>query len=273
MNAIIKLFTLIYLTTLCLPAIPQTKMKDHPWQGKKIAYLGDSITDPRVKKGTEKWWTYLERWLESQSYVYAISGKQWNSIPQQADKLKAEHGDDFDAIIIFIGTNDFNAGVPVGEWYEEKDEQVLVAVHKDKEMATRKKREPIMTKETFRGRINIAMNKLKTMWPTKQIVVLTPIHRAFAQFSEKNIQPTEAYQNACGEWFNKYVESVRQIADVWAVPVIDLAATSGLFPLLPEYHQYFSNPETDQLHPNDKGYQRMAATIYYQLSALPCVFE
>jgi lysophospholipase L1-like esterase len=257
---------------IAIPALPQT-MFNHPWQGKRVAYFGDSITDPKVKAGTEKWWTFLDKWLGITPYVYGISGRQWDDIPNQANKLKQEHGDDFDAIIIFIGTNDFNAAVPIGEWYTEKEEQVLAAVHKPKAIVTRKMRTPIMDKSTYRGRINIALSTLKAMFPTKQIVLITPIHRAYAEFSDKNIQPTEAYQNECGEYIDRYIQSVKEAANIWAVPVIDLNATSGLYPLLPEHLQYFHDAKTDQLHPNDAGYKRMAATLYYQLLTVPCTFD
>ena len=58
---------------------------------------------------------------------------------------------------------------------------------------------------------------------------------------------------------------------MWAVPVIDWNASSGLFPMLKEHEQYYKG-NTDLLHPNDAGHQRMARTLMYQLLALPCVF-
>ena len=88
----------------------------HPWAGKRVAYLGDSITDPKVKAAKKKYWEWLEEWLGITPWVYAISGRQWNDIPRQAQQLHEEHGDNVDAILIFIGTNDFNDSVPIGEW-------------------------------------------------------------------------------------------------------------------------------------------------------------
>jgi len=242
----------------------------HPWKGKKVAYFGDSITDPRNSGSKKKWWNWLQEWLGIEPYVYGVSGRQWNNIPMQAEQLKSQHGDDFDAILIFIGTNDFNAGVPVGEWYVETEDSVLAAVHKEKSMCMRRHRVPSMDAGTFRGRINIAMDKLKRMFPQKQIVLLTPIHRAFFYSNDTNIQPTEAYQNVCGEWFDSYVNSVKEAGNIWAVPVIDLNATCGLYPLAQEQLIYFANPATDQLHPNDAGQRRMARTLMYQLLTLPC---
>ncbi len=244
----------------------------HPWTGKRIGYFGDSITDPRNSGSVAKYWNFLESWLGTTSYVYAVSGRQWDNIPHQADQLWQEHGNDVDAIIIFVGTNDFNAGIPIGEWFEETDEQVLAAVHAPKAMVQRKMRTLIKDSTTYRGRINIALEKVKQMYPDKQIVLLTPLHRAYANFSDKNIQPTEAYQNSCGEYFNRYVESVREAAQIWGFPVVDFHSVTGLQPMIAEGLRYFANPLKDQLHPNDDGHYRMALTLYYQLSALPAAF-
>ena len=68
------------------------------------------------------------------------------------------------------------------------------------------------------------------------------------------------------------VKAVKEAGNVWAVPVIDLNALSGLFPLYDAGAQLFNKPDTDRLHPNDPGHERMAKTILYQLASLPCVF-
>ena len=261
----------LLMTVLVLaPSFAQTVFT-HPWQGRRVAYFGDSITDPRNKASKQKYWSYLQGWLGITPFVYGVSGRQWDDIPRQADKLKAEHDDDFDAIMIFIGTNDFNAGVPIGEWFTENKEQVMAGIHEPKRLVDRMCQHMCMDKDTYRGRINIALSKVKQMFPTKQIVLLTPIHRAGFYANDKNWQPTEDYRNKCGEYLQSYINSVKEAANIWAVPVIDLNALCGLYPLMNEHSQYFNN-ENDRLHPNDKGHERMARTLMYQLLTLPCVF-
>ena len=88
-----------------------------------------------------------------------------------------------------------------------------------------------------------------------------------------NWQPTEEYTNPCGEYIDAYVESVKQAGNVWAVPVIDWSASSGLFPLADTQAFYFKDSEVDRLHPNDTGHRRLARTLMYQLLALPCTFD
>ena len=43
-----KLLTLALLLATAVEALPQ-QLIAHPWQGKRVAYFGDSITDPRNK--------------------------------------------------------------------------------------------------------------------------------------------------------------------------------------------------------------------------------
>lgn len=240
---------------------------EHPWAGARVAYLGDSITDPGVLKEDTHYWGFLQQWLDIEPLVYGRSGHQWHQIAGQADKLKAEHGDDFDAIMIFVGTNDYNAGVPVGEWFTEEK----VTVNADGHQVERIRRIPVMDQNTYRGRINSVLDKLKRMYPTKQIVLLTPIHRAYAKFADHNVQPDESHKNACGEYVDAYVASIKEASAIWSVPVIDTYALSGLFPMHQEQQMYFPGGN-DWLHPDQDGHRRFALCLYYQLLTLPCRF-
>ena len=274
-----KIKTLVFFICLTFPVsyvIPKTIV--HPWKNKKVAFFGDSITDPNIKttgrdsqgRTNMHYWDYLHDWLGITPYVYAVSGRQWNDIPRQTDKLNKEHGDDVDAITIFMGTNDYIADIPLGEWFTVKEDSVIVALSRQKAKVARMHRVLNMDSKTLRGRINIAMDKLKSVYPDKQVVILTPVHRAFATFSEKNIQPDETYANKLGLYVEDYVKAIRETADVWSVPVLDLYSLSGLYPMKPEHYQYFNKPDTDRLHPNTPGHLRLAKTLYYQFLALPC---
>ena len=135
--------------------------------------MGDSITDPNCYGDKiKKYWDFLQEWLGITPYVYGISGRQWNDVPRQAEQLKKEHGEEVDAIVILMGTNDFNDGVPIGEWFTETEEQVMAARGQTQKLETRKKRTPIMDGSTYKGRINIGINRLKQLFPDKQIVFL-----------------------------------------------------------------------------------------------------
>ena len=240
------------------------------WKGKKVAYLGDSITD-KIHVGTSKnYWQYLEEMLGIEPWVYGINGHQWSDLLGQAQKLKEEKGGEVDAIFIFAGTNDFYANVPLGEWYTETYQRVEVS---GRIKRARKHRDIQMNGKTLRGRINQVLSYLKTNFPEQQIILLTPIHRAYACFGDNNIQPDESFANTLDLYIDDYVEAIKEAANVWAVPVIDLNSISGLFPTNDAHIRYFSNSETDRLHPNAEGHLRMAKAIMYQLLAYPSDFK
>lgn len=240
------------------------------WQGKRVAFLGDSITDAdQVQTTNNVFWNNLKDILGIEPYVYGISGHRMNQIIGQGEKLESEHGQSVDAIVVFIGTNDYNASIPLGEWYRYSDE---VTTEDGPVEVTRRHRELIYDDSTFRGRANNTVRWLKTHYPDKQIIFMTPIHRGFARFSDSNIQPPEDYANANGNFIDEYIDAVKEIATVWAIPVIDLAAVSGLYPSLDEHARYFRNARMDRLHPNTPGQLRMAYSIAYQLMSYPASF-
>ena len=171
-----RLLSLYILTMLTLPLLSQALIH-HPWQGKRVAYFGDSITDPRNSGSKIKYWGFLQEWLDITPYVYGVSGRQWNNIPAQADKLKAEHGDSVDAIMIFMGTNDYNSGVPIGVWFTEKDEQVMAGIHEAKHLVDRKHRYPVMNDSTYRGSINKALDYVQFLF-TEIATVLRIVGKA-----------------------------------------------------------------------------------------------
>ena len=253
------------------PKVTVTTVEKTPnsqWQGKRVAYLGDSMTDKRRVGTACVYWEYLSELLGIEPSVYGISGNQWDGIYKQALKLHDEKGTDVDAIFIFAGTNDYSHGTPIGTFFTETTKQT----NYNGALVTRKYRTPIFNDSTFCARINKVMSYLKNNYPQQQIIILTPIHRGFAQFSDKNVQPDENYANAEGLYVDTYIDVLKQVASYWAVPVIDLYSTSGLFPLADAQSQYFNNKDTDRLHPNAAGDYRLAKTIQYQLLSMPSGF-
>ncbi len=264
----------LFLIMFCLslPAFSQSdsqKMIHSQWKGKKVAFLGDSMTDKCRVGTTCIYWEYLVQLLGIEPFVYGKNGAQWNGIYNQAEKLHEQQGNAIDAIIVFAGTNDYNANIPIGTFFSEKMRQTN---HNGKTVM-RKYREPIITDSTFCGRINRTISYLKQKFSTKQIILMTPIHRGYATFGGKNIQPEESYCNGCGKYLEAYVNVLKRASMIWSVPIIDLYSLSGLYPIHDTDTIYFHNAATDRLHPNAKGDYRLAKTIQYQLLTLPASFK
>ena len=239
----------------------------NPWKNKNIAVLGDSISDS-VRVGTERcYWEYLSDSLQAHFVSYAVNGATMRELQKQAERLYEEGASKIDAILVFAGTNDFYEGTPLGCWYIESEEEIPISATR---RALRKKREIQFDETTFRGRINRLMDRLKGDWPDKQIVLLTPLHRGYAVFGPENVQPDERYANRSGLFIDDYVSVIKEAGNVWAVPVIDLNALSGLYPLAERHSRFFHDGKSDRLHPNAAGHLRLAEVLYRQFLLLPC---
>lgn len=249
------------------------------WQGKRCAFLGDSMTDPNNRAATYHYYDYLRDSLGIEPRVYARSGHQWHQILEKAKLMQQTDSTTIDAIFIWAGTNDYNHGIPIGQFFTERD----TVCNRNGKMVAARHREWCMNDTTFCGRINMCLSWLKHNYPTKQIIVMTPIHRAYANFSDPannkfNVQPDEDFTNVQGHYIEEYMDVLRQACQYWAVPCIDLYRDSGLFPMEPEHGVYFAEPEPkpetvryDRLHPNNAGHIRLGKTIEARLRALPCL--
>ena len=102
--AITLLFSVAFLlSAYCQATAPQNTQ----WKNKKVAFLGDSMTQKWQKDSTRiVYWEYLSEMLGLEPFVYGISGHQWTGVYGQALKLQEEHGTNVDAIFIFAGKND-----------------------------------------------------------------------------------------------------------------------------------------------------------------------
>lgn len=287
-----KRILLFSLAFLCLAGIGgHAQIIQSQWKGAKVAFLGDSITDAGQLGSQDIYWNQLVSIIGIEPFCYGISGHRTSHVLGQAEKLLDEHGQDVDAILIFIGTNDFNSSIPIGDWYREE----TLTVNRDGRPATLRHRIPVLDGETMRAGINRFMSFLKRNYPTKQVILLTPIHRGYFNCHQYNVQPEESFANPLGLYIDDYIRVIKETADVWAVPVIDLASICGLFPMEPEHARYFrevsaSRAHTaaeaaaaevgtelalehhDLLHPNTEGHLRMAWALAYQLLGYPARF-
>ena len=240
------------------------------WKGRSAVFLGDSITD-KCHVGCEtNYWGFLAARMGFSAHVYGKNGWQTDGIPKQVAWAHDELGENVDAVFMLIGTNDYNAGVPLGEAYVQSTE----AVNRNGQPVELKKREPSFDTATFCGRLNVALRTIKTTFPQAQVVVMTPLHRGFAEFGPKNVQPDERYANVRGLFIDDYVRCVRAAAAIWSSPVIDLYAEAGLLPNEPAYAACFARGgKGDSLHPSTVGHERLARVIAARLASLPPTFR
>ena len=215
------------------------------WSGKVASFLGDSIT--YGANTTKIYHQYLKELVGfSTCNNYGIDGA---SITNHSNGICTRYNNvssDSDIIFIFGGTNDFYYNKPLGGWYS------LVGTTRtlNKDMTT------------FRGALAEICDGLITKFPTKQIVLMTPIHR-FTFGS----QQTDLQANASGLYLDDYVECVKEAGKIFGIPVIDLNGESGLYPMNTENaNAYFH--ANDKLHPNANGHLKMAKVIQGKLRTI-----
>ena len=218
------------------------------WAGKVASFLGDSIT--YGINTTKKYHEYLKELVGfSTCNNYGIDGSSITSHSHGICDRLSSVSSNSDIIFIFGGTNDFFYNKSLGEWYS----------------LSGKKRTLNTDTATFKGALSVICDTLKTNFPNKQIVLMTPIHRyTFAG------QQTDFEANASGLYLEDYVNCIKEAGQIFSIPVIDLYGESGLYPAnTANATEYFHT--NDKLHPNEKGHLRLAKTIMKKLKNIPCI--
>ncbi len=216
-------------------------------QGKRINFLGDSITYGHGTSSPDKRFTNLlkERLQLAAANNYGISGTRiavqhkpsteptWDlDFCSRASQMEP----DADVIVVFGGTNDFGHGdAPIGCMSDR-------------------------TPDTFYGACHTLMQTLISRYPEAVIVFLTPLHRC----NEDNPRGDGGKPEDVGV-LSRYVDILRETARWYSLPVLDLFAVSGLQPRVPAIQSRYV---PDGLHPNDAGHEILADRIESFLRAL-----
>ena len=199
-------------------------------KNKKINFLGDSITEgDGVSSPDKKYVSVFERkYMPAAARNYGICGtriaRQRVTCPQFPDFFdldfcsRVEKMDsDADIVVVFGGTNDFAHGdAPMG-CFDDR------------------------TPDTFYGACHTLMTSLIEKYPEAVIVFITPTHRE----GENDLIP-----QLC-----EYVNAIKECANFYSIPVLDLFATAGIYPQIKAHKEAFC---PDGLHPNDKASEMIA---------------
>lgn len=208
-------------------------------KGKKINFLGDSITEGCCATVPEL--GYVEvmkaKFALAEARNYGIGGTR--IARQRMPSIEAKFDLDFcsrfpemdpdaDIIFVFGGTNDHG--------------------HGDAPMGCDSDRTP----DTFCGACHALFSGLRNAFPEAVIVVATPLHRV----EENNPKPDS------GALLKDYVAVIRATAAHYGLPVLDLFETSAI------NLDTMDRLTTDGLHPNDEGHTILAEEIGAFLQAL-----
>ncbi len=205
-------------------------------KGKKIVFLGDSITEGHGTTGKNA--RFPELIAKNEGILAVNLGIGGTRIAKQpGDDVRKDRDycsrvgsvdPDADVIVVFGGTNDFGHGfAPIGS-PEDRDEN------------------------TFIGALHLLFSSLISRCPNAVIVVMTPLHRLNEDDPHGDVKP-EAVLPLSG-----YVSLIREIAAYYSLPVLDLWSVSGMQPKIPVIRERYM---PDGLHPNDRGHERIASLL------------
>ena len=213
-------------------------------KGTKINFLGDSITEGAGTSSHDKMFTMLiEREYGAICQNYGIGGtriaRQKTPTEEKWDRdfisRVPEMDNDADIVVVFGGTNDFG--------------------HGDAPLGTMSDRTPY----TFYGALHCLYTALIEKYPGVPIVVLTPLHRLNEDSPKGDNKPAPVGT------LKEYVNIIREVAEYYSLPVLDLFKESGLQPKIPVIQQKYV---PDGLHPNDDGNAILAHKIARFLETL-----
>ena len=209
-------------------------------KGKKINFLGDSITEGVGASSPDK--CFVSVFAEKTGAIcrnYGIGGSRIakQKVPSENprhDMYFSSRVEDMDAdadiIVVFGGTNDYGHGdAPIGEFTDR-------------------------TPDTFYGGLHYLMSGLIEKYPEAVIVFATPLHRG-GDTNSRDGRPN----------LKGFRDMILEVAEYYSIPVLDLWSMSGIS----------TNSKTivetyipDSLHPNDAGHVILADRIIGFLQAL-----
>lgn len=213
-------------------------------KGKKVLFLGDSITEGVGASSYENSYvSVFEKMSGADVKNYGVSGTriakqsgkseydEWNyDFLMRADDM--EEGADI--VVVFGGTNDYGHGdASMGDFASTSE-------------------------YTFYGALHSLCNRLINKYPDAVILFMTPLHRE----GEEAFVTVDGHEKPA---LSDYVSAVKKVAAFYGLPVLDLYAVSGMQPKVAIVKEKYM---PDGLHPSDAGAKRIAERLSGFLSAL-----
>jgi lysophospholipase L1-like esterase len=232
--------------------------------GDSITYLNEHAdeTGNRVRKG------YMTRVVEKLPGVqYINQGHNGWTSAGIADKIKNLGLTKADIYSVFLGTNDWWQGRPIGTLSDYQNNT---------------------GNNTLYGSYRIIINQIRSLNSKAKIILITPLQRGdFVYFSDMKNNAWGSYKDKNGQSLAQFANAIISIANYEHVAVADLYFKSGITPQnivkfkrlknpqtgayknypYPDFIDIPFNPETDEypypaeainmtydgLHPSDKG--------------------
>ncbi|WP_375446876.1 SGNH/GDSL hydrolase family protein [uncultured Fibrella sp.] len=267
MKKLLLLFSLI-----CL--LSSFERRELSWTalGDSITYLNEHLdqTGNRITKG------YMTRVVEKLPHIkYTNQGHNGWTAVRIAEAIETLGIGKSDIYSVFLGTNDWWAGKPLGRFADYQQATGAATVY---------------------GSFRVIINKLRSLNPEAHIILITPMQRAdFVYLTNFKNNAYGSYKPKNGQYLESFANAIDSIGRSEQIQVVDLYHLKGLdvkqlvkykrlknpqtgnyanypypafidIPFNPETDEYPYPPEAidktyDGLHPSDKGYELITRSL------------
>ena len=220
-------------------------------QGKRIAFLGDSITEGSgVTDLDNRYDNVLKRICGlAEVFNYGIGGTRLahQSVPSEKPRYdlcfcgRAFNIDkSADIIVVYGGVNDYIHGdAPIGERGDK-------------------------TPATFRGGVYFLMNILRELYPDAAVVFMTPARSCLRGDTDEK-PSARPMKKPCAMASKGYVDIILETAKEFGIPTLNLYDDLGINPNNPEDYSRYT---VDGLHFNDAAHAVIAEKLKALLESL-----
>ena len=247
---------------------PNLTKFESKWAGKKIGFLGDSITAGTLYPITGIVEKYVDRYAEKTKCIainYGVGGTslaEWiyGSTDDMGHRF-TEMANDLDVVIVFGGINDqrgdYNVGlaIPIGTYNDINLDGSLDA--------------------TFFGGLHKLMRGLKDKYVGKPIIFMTPPHFNYTGSERINDSDTnmtllnsdgiiEDHYKSNGAPLSDYVDAIKKCASFYGIYVLDTYRLLWNPAITIDFNTY----TVDGIHPNDLGCEKIANILYSFLETI-----
>lgn len=202
-------------------------LSDNPMATRKMTFFGDSIT---WSYNPIKWSSLTAQALGSTATINGIAGSTYSKADGRTDSAVERVVDikNQDLIVVWFGVNDFHYGRPLGEFNNGDVTTVY-------------------------GAVDSVLDTLISNNVTAKIMVMTPMKN-----HDYRTSPDSFTKNSAGLYQLDYVNAIKQVADKYSIPVLDMYTESGIAAFnKSQSEQYLM----DGLHPNQAGEYRVAKRV------------
>lgn len=208
-------------------------------EGNATYYPKYDVTDV-----SKMWWSVMNSTLETKLLVNnswsgscCASGVRSDTTEASSDSRCNNLGDNPNIILACIGGNDFSYNCPLGDWNGASTPSDTT---------------------TFKEAYAVMLDKIQKNYPNSLIICVAP------WYLQRGTDNGVTYINDLGLTESDYAKAVKEVADIFRLPFIDIASLCG-FNRYNYYPTFCVDSETKPTHPNALGHKVIGETVAQEI--------